>query len=57
MDGLREYHAKWGKSDKDKYQIISHFLVTPTAYGSSQASDWIQATTTTYTADMAMPDP
>ena len=23
MDGLRDYHTKWSKSDKDKYHMIS----------------------------------
>ena len=23
MDGSRDYHTKWSKSDKDKYHIIS----------------------------------
>ena len=23
MDGPRDYHTKWSKSDKDKYDIIS----------------------------------
>ena len=24
MDGARECHTKWGKSDKDRYYMISH---------------------------------
>ena len=24
MDGPRDYHTKWSKSDKDKYYMISH---------------------------------
>ena len=31
-------------------------MAAPTAHGSSQAWDWIQATAATYTAAAAMPD-
>ena len=24
MDGPRDYHTEWSKSDKDKYYMISH---------------------------------
>ena len=32
-------------------------MAVPTAYGSSCARDWIQATAVTYIAVVAMPDP
>ena len=27
MDGPRDYHTKWSKSDKDKYHLISQNLI------------------------------
>ena len=33
------------------------FVATATAYGSSQARDWIQATAVTYATAMATPNP
>ena len=26
MDGCRDYHTKWGKSEKDKYHTISLYV-------------------------------
>ena len=39
------------------WKIFFFFMTTPTACGSSQARDWIQAAATTYATATAMPDP